>query len=114
MTPKNMGIWVKMTSKTQKLCHDSYLNFKIHLHGYAARYAKNRIWGEEQKIVPDKKNPGPDGDGIILTFRSNQLYSIQRWTWQWASEAWPLEPKELVDDWLERRKRANELKPSRT
>lgn len=92
------------------MCHDTKLDYKIHLHGYAARYARNRVWGEEQKIVPDKKNPGPDGDGIILTFRSNQLYSIQRWTWQWASEAWPLEPKELVDDWLERRKRVNEVK----
>ena len=89
------------------MCHDYYLDFKIHLHGYASRYAKNRLWGENQTIVADKKNPGPDGDGIILSFRSNQLYSIQRWTWQWADEAFPLEPKELVDDWIERRKKIN-------
>lgn len=25
-------------------------------------------------------------------------------------EAWPIEPKELVDDWKERRKRVNEVK----
>ena len=92
------------------MCHDYYLDFKIHLNGYAARYAKNRIWGENQTITPDKKNPGPDGDGIILSFKSNQLYSIRRWTWQWADEAIPLEPKELVDDWLERRKKVNEIK----
>ena len=87
------------------MCHDYYLNFKIHLHGYAARYAKNRLWGENQTIVADTERPGPDGDGIILSFRSNQLYSIQRWTWQWTDQAFPLEPKELVDDWMARRER---------
>ncbi|MCR5762892.1 MAG: WYL domain-containing protein [Treponema sp.] len=92
------------------MCHDFYLDFKIHLHGYAARYAKNRIWGENQTITPDKRNPGPDGDGIILSFKSNQLYSIRRWTWQWADEAMPLEPKELVNDWLERREKVNKIK----
>lgn len=81
------------------MCHDTKLDFKIHLHGYAARYAKNRIWGENQKITADTENPGQDGDGIILSFRSNQLFSIERWVWQWADEAWPIEPKELVDDW---------------
>ena len=89
------------------MCHDYFLDFKIHLHGYAARYAKNRLWGENQTIIPDSKNPGPDGDGIILSFRSNQLYSIRRWTWQWADEAFPLAPKELVDDWMERREKVN-------
>lgn len=91
------------------MCHDYFLDFKIHLHGYAARYAKNRLWGENQTIIPDSKNPGPDGDGIILSFRSNQLYSIRRWTWQWADEAFPLAPKELVDDWMERREKVNKL-----
>ena len=91
------------------MCHDYYLDFKIHLHGYAARYAKNRLWGENQTIILDNKNPGPDGTGIILSFRSNQLYSIQRWTWQWADEAMPIEPKELVDDWMIKRERINKL-----
>lgn len=91
------------------MCHDDYLDFKIHLHGYAARYAKNRLWGENQTITPDKKNPGPDGDGIILSFKSNQLYSIRRWTWQWADEALPIAPKELVEDWMARRERVNKL-----
>lgn len=89
------------------MCHDCFLDYKIHLHGYAARYAKNRIWGENQNISPDKKNPGPDGDGIILSFRSNQLFSIRRWTWQWADEAIPIAPEELVTNWQERRKRIN-------
>jgi len=91
------------------MCHDFYLDFKIHLHGYAARFAKNRLWGKAQTIEADKKNPGPDGDGIILSFRSNQLYSIRRWTWQWADEAIPLSPKELTDDWLARRERVNQI-----
>lgn len=91
------------------MCHDTYLDYKIHLHGYAARYAKKRIWGENQTIVPDAKNPGPDGDGIILSFHSNQLYSIRRWTWQWADEAYPLSPKELVEDWLERKEKVNNM-----
>ncbi len=91
------------------MCHDDYLDFKIHLHGYAARYAKSRLWGENQTISVDSKNPGTDNDGIILSFRSNQLYSIQRWTWQWADEAFPIEPKELVDDWMARRDRINKL-----
>ena len=92
------------------MCHDTKLDYKIHLHGYAARVSKNRVWGENQSIVHDKKNPGPDGDGIILSFTSNQLFAIQSWVWKWAGEAWPIEPKELVDDWKERRKRVNEVK----
>lgn len=92
------------------MCHDTKLDYKIHLHGYAARVSKNRVWGENQTIVPDKKNPGPDGDGIILSFTSNQLFAIQSWVWKWAGEAWPIEPKELVNDWKERRKRVNEMK----
>lgn len=92
------------------MCHDTKLDYKIHLHGYAARVSKNRVWGENQSIVPDKKNPGPDGDGIILSFTSNQLFAIQSWVWKWAGEALPLEPKELVDDWKKRRKRVNEVK----
>ena len=91
------------------MCHDDYLDYKIHLHGYAARYSKNRLWGENQKIVPDTKNPGPEGDGIILSFRSNQLFSIERWVWQWADEAFPLEPKELVDDWNARLERVKKM-----
>lgn len=91
------------------MCHDTKLDYKIHLHGYAARVSKNRVWGENQTIVPDKKNPGPDGDGIILSFTSNQLFAIQSWVWKWAGEAWPIEPKELVNDWKERRKRVNEI-----
>ena len=92
------------------MCHDTKLDYKIHLHGYAARVSKNRVWGENQTIVPDKKNPGPDGDGIILSFTSNQLFAIQSWVWKWAGEAWPIKPKELVNDWKERRKRVNEVK----
>ena len=92
------------------MCHDTYLDYKIHLHGYAARYAKNRLWGENQTIVPDTNNPGPENNGIILSFRSNQLYSIRRWTWQWADEAFPIEPKELVEDWLSRREKVSGIK----
>jgi predicted DNA-binding transcriptional regulator YafY len=91
------------------MCHDTYLDFKIHLHGYASRYAINRLWGENQTIIPDEKNPGPDGDGIILSFKSNQLFSVRRWVWQWADEAIPIEPKELVDDWLERREKISKI-----
>lgn len=91
------------------MCLDTYLDFKIHLHGYASRYAINRLWGENQTIIPDEKNPGPDGDGIILSFKSNQLFSVRRWVWQWANEAIPIEPKELVDDWLERREKISKI-----
>jgi predicted DNA-binding transcriptional regulator YafY len=107
--PKNYDFRKMTMGSFGCMCHDDYLDFKIHLHGYAARYAKNRLWGESQTIVADKKNQGPDGDGIILSFRSNQLYSIQRWTWQWADEAMPLEPKELVDDWMSRREKVNKM-----
>ena len=91
------------------MCDDNYLDFKIHLHGYAARYAKDKVWGDNQTITPDKKNPGPDKDGIILSFRTNQLICVQRWVWKWADEAFPLAPKELVDDWYEKRDRINRL-----
>ena len=92
------------------MCDDKFLDYKIHLHGYAARYAQDKIWGDNQTIVKDKKNPGPDDDGIILSFRTNQLISVQRWVWKWADEAWPIEPKELLDDWLEKRMRVNGIK----
>ncbi|MBR5954336.1 MAG: WYL domain-containing protein, partial [Methanobrevibacter sp.] len=92
------------------MCDDKYLDYKIHLHGYASRYAQNKIWGENQTITKDKKNPGPDGDGIILCFRTNQLMCVQRWVWKWADEALPLAPKELVEDWVEKRERVNKLK----
>ena len=92
------------------MCDDKYLDYKIHLHGYASRYAQNKIWGENQTITKDKKNPGPDGDVIILSFRTNQLMCVQRWVWKWADEALPLAPKELVEDWVEKRERVNSLK----
>ncbi len=92
------------------MADDDFLDYKIHLHGYAARYAKTKIWGDNQTITPDKKDPGPDGDGIILSFRTNQLMCVQRWVWKWADEAWPIEPKELVEDWLEKREKVNLLK----
>ena len=71
---------------------------------------KKSIWGENQSIEKDKKHPGPKNDGIILSFRSNQREAIWTWVWQWADEAWPLEPKELVENWLERREKVNKLK----
>jgi predicted DNA-binding transcriptional regulator YafY len=91
------------------MADEKFLNYKIHLHGYASRYARDKIWGENQEIIPDKKHPGPDHDGIILSFRTNQLICVQRWVWKWADEAWPIEPKELVDDWLEKRERVKEI-----
>ncbi len=109
--PKNYDFRKMTRGSFGCMCHKDYLDFKIHLHGYAARYAKNRIWGENQKILPDEKNPGPDAKtpGIILSFRSNQLYSIRHWTWQWADEAIPLAPKELVEDWLKKRESVNKI-----
>ena len=91
------------------MCHDEKLDFKIHLHGYAARFARNRVWGECQTITKDKERPGPDGDGVILSFRSNQLESIERWVWKWADEAWPIEPQVLVDDWKEKLRKVSEM-----
>lgn len=88
---------------------EKFLDYKIHLHGYAASYARGKVWGENQSIKPDKKYPGQKGDGIILSFRTNQLMCVQRWVWKWADEAWPIAPKELVDDWLEKRKNINML-----
>ena len=92
------------------MCDKNYLDYKIHLHGYASRYAQGKVWGDNQTIVKDEKNPGPDGDGIILSFRTNQLICVQRWVWKWADEAWPIEPKILVDDWLAKREKVNEIK----
>ena len=87
---------------------EKYLNYKIHLHGYAARYARGKVWGDNQKITADKKHP-EDG-GIILSFRTNQLLCVQRWVWKWADEAWPIEPKELVEDWKEKREKVKEIR----
>ncbi len=107
--PKNYDFRKMTRGSFGCMCHDDFYDYKIHLHGYAARYAKNRIWGENQTITPDTKNPGPDGDGIILSFKSNQYFSICRWVWQWVDEAMPLEPKELVENWLERREKVNRV-----
>ena len=57
-----------------------------------------------------KINKKTDNDGIILSFRTNQLICVQRWFWKWAAEAWPINPKELVDDWLSKREKVNEIK----
>ncbi len=95
------------------LCDANYQNYKIHLHGYAARCAKNRVWGENQLIEEDKKNPGPKNDGIILSFKSNQREAIWTWVWQWADEAYPIEPKDLVDDWNGRLERVNNFVAAR-
>ncbi|MCR5400835.1 MAG: hypothetical protein K6E78_04490 [Treponema sp.] len=46
---------------------------------------------------------------FILSFRTNQLICVQRWVWKWADEAWSIEPKELVDNWPEKRKRVNKI-----
>ena len=88
---------------------EKFLDYKIHLHGYAARYARGKVWGENQSITPDRKNPGPEKDGIILSFRTNQLMCVQRWVWKWADEAWPIEPKELVEDWKEKLHHVNNI-----
>ncbi|MCR5189390.1 MAG: WYL domain-containing protein, partial [Treponema sp.] len=86
---------------------DKSYHFKLHLQGYAARYARNRIWGNNQKIQVDEENPGPQKDGILLSFDSNQFQPILRWTWSWAEDAYPLEPQELVDSWEQHLKNLN-------
>lgn len=103
--PKDYDFRKMMKGHFGCMCHETSMDFKIHLHGYAAYYSKDRIWGENQKIEADEKNPGPEGNGIILSFRSNQFMSICRWVWKWADEAWPIEPQELVDDWNEKRRK---------
>ena len=108
--PKNYDFRRMTRGSFGCLCDKNYENYKIHLHGYPARVAQKSIWGENQSIEKDKKHPGPKNDGIILSFRSNQREAIWTWVWQWADEAWPLEPKELVENWLERREKVNKLK----
>lgn len=66
--------------------------YKINLKNYAARYAKNRIWGNEQNITETN-------DGITLEFESNQYEPILRWVLSWSEDAIPLEPERLVKDW---------------
>ena len=107
--PNNYDFRKKTRGSFGCMCDEEFLDYKIHLHGYASRYAQNKVWGENQTVVPDKNNPGPDGDGIILSFRTNQLMCVQRWVWKWADEAFPLEPKQLVDDWYAKRERINKL-----
>ncbi|MCR5436997.1 MAG: WYL domain-containing protein [Treponema sp.] len=101
----------KMTRGSFGCLYDkNFENYKIHLHGYPARYAKKSVWGENQTIEKDTKHPGPKNDGIILSFRSNQREAIWTWVWKWADEAWPIEPKELVEDWKQKRERINKMK----
>lgn len=88
ITPGTFGSWY----------HGKYKMYKIHLEGYAARAAKDRLWGRNQKIEKDTKNTGSNKDGIILTFESNQHAPIVRWVLGWGKEAVALEPTELVKD----------------
>lgn len=81
-TPASFGCYNSPTFET----------YKIKLKNYAARYAKNRIWGDEQKITETD-------DGIILEFESNQYAPILGWILSWAEDATPLEPERLVEDW---------------
>ncbi len=76
--------------------------YKIKLKHYAARHAKNRIWGDEQSITETD-------DGIILEFESNQYDPILCWILSWAEDAIPLEPKRLVEDWKAHIKKMAEI-----
>lgn len=76
----------------------------LKMKGYAAKYAKIRIWGENQSI--EEKDDGE----IILHFTTSQFSlksdssggPIMTWILGWGEEAIPLEPQELVNVWKHR------------
>ena len=60
---------------------------------YAQTFAKERFWGPDQSF--EDKGDG----GIVLSFTGNQYRPILRWILGWGSEAQPVEPDCLVEDW---------------
>ncbi len=82
---------------------------KIRLRGYAAKYAKIRVWGESQSILEES-------EWTTISFTTTQFSSeksapgpILTWILGWGSDAVPIEPLELVDLWKAKIREMNEI-----
>lgn len=67
--------------------------YKFRLTGYAKRYAKGRIFGNNQTILENS-----DGS-ITVSFTSNQYIPILTRVLGWGKECTVLEPQKLIEDW---------------
>lgn len=81
---------------------NSECRIKIRLSGYAAKYARIRMWGGAQTIEDES------GGKIVLSFTTTQFSPencaalgspVLTWILGWGDEAVPLSPPELVSLW---------------
>ncbi|MFP3043754.1 WYL domain-containing protein [Treponema primitia] len=84
---KNKGSYFGAYSSEKKQ------RFRINFYGEAALRIQERQWAEDQRIEES-------ADGITLSFTSAQYGKILELVLSSGRDALPLEPQELVDDWL--------------
>lgn len=72
---------------------DEVLKCKIQFFNETVAYISERQWADDQTIESQE-----DGS-IIMAFSTGQLYEIVRFILSQGSNALPLEPSELVDEW---------------
>jgi predicted DNA-binding transcriptional regulator YafY len=70
--------------------------FKIAFNKFTANDIQNRLWAKDQKITELE-----DDEGITIEFTSTQYDKILSWILSFGSEASPIEPPELVEQWKE-------------
>ncbi|MDR2757900.1 MAG: WYL domain-containing protein [Spirochaetaceae bacterium] len=70
--------------------------FKIAFNEFVAKDIRDRLWAKDQKITEQK-----DDEGIIIEFTSTQYDKVLSWVLSFGSEASPIEPPELVEQWKE-------------
>jgi predicted DNA-binding transcriptional regulator YafY len=71
---------------------DKIQKYKIEFFDYARTWIKEHKWADDQ-VFEETEN------STIITFTSTQWHSVLQLVLQWGSQARPLAPKKLVDDW---------------
>jgi predicted DNA-binding transcriptional regulator YafY len=79
----NFGVFAGATTYT----------FKIEVYKEAALWVKERRWAKDQTFTDTD-------DGTIITFTSTQYDRVRQWLLSQGCYARPLEPQDLVDDWI--------------
>jgi predicted DNA-binding transcriptional regulator YafY len=70
--------------------------FKIAFDAFAAKSIQDRLWAKDQKITELEND-----EGITIEFTSTQYGKVLSWVLSFGSEASPIEPPELVEQWKE-------------
>lgn len=69
-------------------------SYKIEFYGIARAYVHSCIWADDQTLEDDEEN-----DTTTLTFTANQFNHVLGWILEQGSNAKPIEPPRLVEQW---------------